>query len=189
MYRTIVVDPPWPTKRAWGGRKARQSAADAYSLMTMDEIMAMKISRLVHPKGSHLWLWCTQSQANRDSRLILEWAPEVARSWGFEVKNVLTWGKTQPGVGAHFQVNSEFLVYAIARDADDYVPMTKRDGSVRPTWFEAPRTGTHSEKPEEAYSYIERLSYAPRIDVFARSARDGWDVWGDQAPNAVEIEL
>ena len=27
---------------------------------------------------------------------------------------------------------------------------------------------------------IERVSYGPRIELFARDYHDGWDVWGDE---------
>ena len=156
--------------------------------MSMAEITMLKVGRLVPVEGSHLYLWATQSKCREDGRLIVEWAFDVAICWGFEPKNLLTWCKRSPGVGAHFQVNTEFMVYAIARDVGGKVPMTRRDGHARPTWFEATRT-EHSAKPDEAYSYIERLSPGPRIDLFARRARPGWDVWGTQAPGAVRIRL
>ena len=44
---------------------------------------------------------------------------------------------------------------------------------------EAPRS-RHSVKPEEAYSRIERVSPGPRLEMFARAERPGWDVWGNE---------
>ena len=29
---------------------------------------------------------------------------------------------------------------------------------------------------------IERVSYGPRIELFAREAFSGWDLWGNEAP-------
>lgn len=43
----------------------------------------------------------------------------------------------------------------------------------------APR-GAHSEKPEQAYVDIEAVSPGPRLEMFARDPRPGWDVWGDE---------
>ena len=33
---------------------------------------------------------------------------------------------------------------------------------------------------------IERVSYAPRIELFAREPHDGWDVWGDEVSGIEE---
>ena len=44
--------------------------------------------------------------------------------------------------------------------------------------------GRHSEKPEEAFEAIERWLKpgVPKVELFARARRDGWDGWGDQYP-------
>ena len=47
------------------------------------------------------------------------------------------------------------------------------------TGFIAPR-GQHSEKPEEMRIMIERVSYEPRLEMFARKCVEGWDVIGDE---------
>lgn len=43
----------------------------------------------------------------------------------------------------------------------------------------APRA-EHSKNPEEMRVMIEKVSYAPYIELFAREYPAGWDVWGDQ---------
>lgn len=53
--------------------------------------------------------------------------------------------------------------------------------------IEAPR-GRHSEKPEEAYRRIERVSPGPRLEMFARAPRDGWDVWGNEVEPAAPAD-
>lgn len=47
----------------------------------------------------------------------------------------------------------------------------------------------HSRKPETMHKMIERVSYAPRIELFAREAAPGWKVWGDEAPEGKEVTL
>lgn len=47
----------------------------------------------------------------------------------------------------------------------------------------------HSAKPEEVARRIERLVSGPYLEMFARRARPGWDVWGNQAPDSVACEL
>ena len=45
----------------------------------------------------------------------------------------------------------------------------------------------HSRKPDEAYELIERMyPDLPKIELFARQAREGWAAWGNQAPAAEE---
>lgn len=38
----------------------------------------------------------------------------------------------------------------------------------------------HSKKPEIMRQMIEKVSYEPRIELFARDYHDGWDVWGNE---------
>lgn len=51
------------------------------------------------------------------------------------------------------------------------------DGTVSTTWFQWPR-GPHSAKPDAALDLIERTSPGPRVELFARAPRLGWDSWG-----------
>lgn len=34
---------------------------------------------------------------------------------------------------------------------------------------------------------IERVSYAPRIELFAREQFDGWDCWGNEIKDEVSV--
>jgi N6-adenosine-specific RNA methylase IME4 len=44
------------------------------------------------------------------------------------------------------------------------------------------RTGRHSEKPEEFRKLIDTLyPNGPRIELFARTAVEGWERWGNEA--------
>jgi N6-adenosine-specific RNA methylase IME4 len=45
------------------------------------------------------------------------------------------------------------------------------------TWWRWKR-GQHSQKPPAALDMIERVSPAPRVELFARAQRLGWDSWG-----------
>lgn len=40
----------------------------------------------------------------------------------------------------------------------------------------------HSRKPMNFYPYIEEISDEPRLEIFARYKRQGWDVMGDEIP-------
>jgi N6-adenosine-specific RNA methylase IME4 len=38
----------------------------------------------------------------------------------------------------------------------------------------------HSRKPDEFYDTIRRVTFGPRIDVFGRERREGFEVWGNE---------
>ena len=50
----------------------------------------------------------------------------------------------------------------------------------------ASRKREHSRKPDELYPIIEDCSPGPRLELFARYPRDGWDVWGNEAAEDIE---
>ena len=37
----------------------------------------------------------------------------------------------------------------------------------------------HSQKPVDQYTRVESISAGPYLEMFARSNRNGWDVWGN----------
>ena len=42
--------------------------------------------------------------------------------------------------------------------------------------------GRHSAKPEYFYREVEKMfPGTPKLEMFARGQREGWDVWGDQS--------
>jgi hypothetical protein len=47
----------------------------------------------------------------------------------------------------------------------------------------------HSAKPPEFFSLVESISPAPRIELFARDERIGWDCWGDESPSSIDWEV
>lgn len=63
---------------------------------------------------------------------------------------------------------------------------TVLSGSAAP-WYTAPR-GDHSAKPDLFLDLIERMSPPPRLELFARRQRLGWDTWGDEALEHVEMK-
>lgn len=46
------------------------------------------------------------------------------------------------------------------------------------------RRARHSEKPEQFQDLVEKLSPGPRVELFARRGRTGWDWWGWEATTA-----
>lgn len=173
-YRTIVADPPWRVHRPRGWGAGASSQRLAYRTMPLEWIRALPVADLAAP-GAHLYLW-TINRYVRD-------AYAVAEAWGFRPSTLLVWAKAPQGVGPgeHFAITTEFVLFA------------RRRGGPRPlerqptTWFTWPRTG-HSAKPEAFLDLVEHVSPAPRLELFARRARLGWDYWGDESLGSVELE-
>jgi N6-adenosine-specific RNA methylase IME4 len=111
-----------------------------------------------------------------ETALVLTPAAEAA---GFRTWKPIVWDKVKIGMGYHARNQHELLLVA-KRGEIPPPPIEARASSV----IHAAR-GEHSEKPVEFYELIERMyPTLPRIELFARAARDGWGSWGNQAPGA-----
>lgn len=171
-YRTIVADPPWPSMHQ-RSTYHRGKPERHYSTMTVDDICALDVD-VVAAEDAHLWLW----GVNR----LMEDAYCVVRAWGFTPMSLLTWCKPGPGMGYYLRTNTEHCIFATR--GRPMVPEVKPTSS----WFEWPR-GRHSEKPDAFFDVVETVSPSPRLEVFSRKCRDGWDGWGDEAQNGVALPL
>ncbi|WP_299083035.1 MT-A70 family methyltransferase, partial [uncultured Paraglaciecola sp.] len=173
-YSTIVVDPPWQYGK-WGKASVAprgssyepQDSVMPYKTMTLDEIKALEIATLA-ADNCDLYLWTTQKY--------LPAAFEVLQAWGFKYCQTLTWCKKPKGTGQGglYCPTTEFLL--LARKGKMPVGKKRQDT----TWWEVKRPMRHSKKPEFFQDLIELQSEAPRIELFARRERDGWDVWGNE---------
>ena len=99
-------------------------------------------------------------------------ACELMQRWGFSYVTLITWVKRQLGMGMYYRNTTEHALFGIRGSL-------KTAARNVPTHIMAGRRA-HSEKPDEFYEVVERMSPAPRMDVFARKQRDGWFCWGDQ---------
>lgn len=188
-YRCIVADPPW-TEHGGGGRGAQNH----YPLLRTPEI-ANVIMDSPARDGSHLWLWVTNNylrhglgvmealgyryltnfvwvKVKRDLWERLQFCINEGRHLDAALLHacILNWGLGQYMRGGH-----ELCLLGVTGDA--IVPMPEhRPRSV----LLAPR-GKHSAKPDEAYTdRIELISPGPRLELFARAPREGWEVWGNE---------
>ena len=111
-------------------------------------------------------------------------------AWGFEYKTNIIWEKIrkdgQPdgrGVGFYFRNVTEIILFGIKKKSAPnrtLAPARSQVNILRTMKRE------HSRKPDEIIPIIEACSAGPRIELFARGDRDGWDMWGDQADASYE---
>lgn len=192
MYNTILADPPWQTKagRPFAGYKVvdgtqifnsvdNRSRDLAYSTMTVDEIAALSVGDIA-AKDAHLYLWVTNQYLMQAHRVI--------DAWGFKYSTALVWAKNAMGggLGGAYRITTEYLLFATRGK----LPAKK---SITGTWFNVKReyqngAPCHSRKPEFFRQLIEDVSPGPYLEMFARTQRPGWDVFGNQVENSISIK-
>lgn len=162
-FPIIYADPPW----SYDDSNSRGAAEDHYPTMPLADICAL-------PVGEHatddavLLLWATSA--------LLPDAFEVMRAWGFEYRSSSVWVKSRQGLGHWFRVRHEFLLVGVRGKFPPPSPSARPDSVVSADLAE------HSAKPERFYELIESMwPDLPRLELFARSSRLGWDRWGNQA--------
>jgi N6-adenosine-specific RNA methylase IME4 len=166
-YRTIVADPPWHY-----GRDVGQWTLD-YPTMTIEEICALPVVDLAE-NDAHLYLWTTNTH--------LPLAFEVVEAWGFIYKTMLVWCKNPNGATAGtptYASRTEFVLFARRGS------LSAKSRATR-NWWEWPRK-RHSQKPEAFLDLVEQVSPGPYLELFARRNRLGWDTWGNESLEHVEM--
>lgn len=183
MYHTIVADPPWEITRKLGKGGRRKNATEVpYQFMSLGEIMSLS------PPAADdcaLFLWATRKVFREGD------AARVSRAWGFEPCGEIIWGLRNSGTGAPPFGNDHEPVLVgrrgrVTLNCDDYLGV----------WFwkqvyEYGAAGVpqkvHSAKPPGFFELVEQISGGPRLEMFAREQRLGWDTWGNESLNHVEI--
>ena len=165
-YAVIYADPPWHFEVYNEESGIECAAGNHYPTMTLDEICALPVPHLA-TDAAVLFLWTTLPH--------LEEALQVVTAWGFAYKSNVVWVKDQIGLGYLVRNQHELLLIATRGDIPT-PPPARRPASV----INAPRC-EHSRKPDEAYALIEQMYHElPKIELFARRARPGWAVWGNE---------
>lgn len=178
-YRTIYADPPWQFQNRTGKVAPEHKRLNRYATMDLESIMSLPVSEVAEEK-SHLYLWVPNA--------LLPEGLAVMKAWGFEYKTNLVWEKVrkdgQPdgrGVGFYFRNVTEILLFGIKGDKN----RTLQPGRSQVNLIRSMKR-EHSRKPDEFVDLIEACSYEPRLELFARGNRDGWDMWGNQAVDDYE---
>ena len=93
--------------------------------------------------------------------------------------------KDKMGLGQYYRGLSESCLFATTKKRLPYKidENGKRCQGVTAFYEEK---GKHSQKPKKMREMIEKVSYGPRIELFAREAFEGWDCWGNEAPENKE---
>ena len=173
-YRTIVADPPWPYEsNPWGATsQAPGKPFLPYGTMTIKEIAAIPVRDTLAASHAHLYMWTTHK--------FLGDALSITQAWGFRFVCLLAWCKRpRAGLPGTFKSTLEFVIFA-RRGSLPAIGYSDRQ------WFEWPRSA-HSAKPEAFLDLVEQVSPGPRVEMFARRARFGWDYYGDESLGTAQM--
>lgn len=169
-YKTILIDPPWDAREIYRSECAvKISLGESYPVMKLDEIAALPVRNLAD-EGCHLWEWTTNST--------LPHAIWLMQHWGFQYMNIVTWLKPSASGLRWLNVTQHLLM--------GYLGICEMNEKQFSTVIMA-KPLRHSEKPAQAYELIERVSFAPSLEIFARKTRPGWDVWGNEV-DGIDLE-
>jgi len=117
-------------------------------------------------------------------------ALDLCKAWGFTVKNLngFVWNKLTVkglpffGMGFYTRAGSESALIAIKGKAGSLVD----DHGVRAV--RSAIVGKHSKKPGEFRDDIVKMcGDVPRLEMFARDATEGWDLFGNEVDSSINI--
>lgn len=173
-YQIIYADPPWRLQSmsdtSW--KKDGAPLEGKYPTMSVDEIQSLPVVELAD-ENCGLFLWSTQST--------LQDALYTMKLWGFKYHITITWAKGSGFCLHGFNRNTELLLYGYKGKMN-----LNTKGKYIPTLIVEKKT-KHSVKPITVYELLENNSPTPRIELFARKKREGWDVWGNEVESDIEL--
>lgn len=176
-FSTVLADPPWRFANRTGKVAPEHRRLNRYSTMPLEAILSLDVKAVLAPKA-HLYLWVPNA--------LLPDGLKVMESWGFRYVSNIVWAKRRKdggpdgrGVGFYFRNVTEILLFGVKGSLRTLAP-----GRSQVNMIET-RKREHSRKPDEQYDLIEACSPGPYLEMFARHARPGWSVWGDESSDDV----
>lgn len=179
QYGVILADPPWLyNDKCCAGERG---AVYKYPVLSVRDLRKFHVKH-VAADDCALFLWTTMP--------MIPDALEVMSAWGFSFKTVaFTWvkrtanGKLHWGMGNWTRANPELVLFGVRGKP-------KRVSKAVHSVVEA-KVREHSRKPDEVRNRIvELMGDVPRLEMFARPpVCAGWDVWGNDVDDDVEIPM
>lgn len=166
-YSCLVVDPPWPMQKIERDVRPNQVEFD-YPTMSEDELCAFPLPDMA-ADDCHLYLWTTQK--------FLPMALRLAEHWGFKYQCLMTWVKNVGFTPYSWMYSTEHVLFC-TRGSLPLLALGKRLD------FTA-KVREHSRKPDEFYDLVREVSPGPRLDVFSREKRDGFEQYGNEVEKYV----
>ena len=167
LFGVVYADPPWRFE-TYSENGMDRSADNHYPTMSLNDIAALKVPAA---DDCVLYLWATVP--------MLPEALNVMEAWGFKYKSQIVWVKDRIGTGYWTRNQHEILLIGTKGG----IPAPAQ-GSQPSSVINAP-LGRHSQKPAIFAEIIESLFPAtPKVELFCRSPRAGWSVYGNESEAA-----
>ncbi len=169
-YQIIYADPPWSFNNKNTGGSMISGASAKYNTMTLAQMKEMELDT---DDNCILFMWWVGSQPQE--------ALDLCKAWGFTLKTMtgFVWVKKTKlwkmffGMGFWTRAGSECCLIATKGKVK---PISHSIRSVIEAVNEQ-----HSKKPNIfADKIVELCGDLPRIELFARDRKKGWDALGDE---------
>lgn len=185
-YNIIYADPAWRMGYVKGGKTAgsiKGGEPVPYSTMNDNEIIQMPIKNII-ADNAFLFLWVT------DNRIPI--VADIMQAWGFKYNSIaFIWNKISK---CKTKVRTTLTPYT--RRSCEYCFLGTRGNTKQMVkdhyvlqhldW--ASPTRKHSVKPPEIMDRIVKLcGDVPRLELFSRQNKEGWDAWGNEVEYSISL--
>jgi N6-adenosine-specific RNA methylase IME4 len=178
MYDIIYADPPWDYKgqnqHAGKAGPTTGGAISHYPTMVLNELKQLPIVDLCNDNAL-LFMWTSSPHLNQ--------AIDLMSAWGFIYVTVaFVWDKMRLNPGYYTMSQCELVILG----KRGKIPTPRGARNVRQYVQEL--RGRHSEKPHEVRKRIDLMfPTQKKLELFARVKSDGWDTWGNEVANDIEV--
>lgn len=179
-YQIVYADPPWAYRQKQinfqsydKGKKYINDVTEHYTTMSNEDIKTLDVAG-ISDENCLLFLWVTSPN--------LDIGIETGKAWGFEYKTVaFVWDKQRTNYGFYTLSQVELcLVFKKGRIPKKAVTNVRQ--------FLSEKLSKHSAKPNEIRERIKTMFPThSKIELFARQKTDGWDTWGNEVKNDIEL--
>jgi len=175
-YQIIYADPPWTYKSK--ECLAKTSILNGklnthYDTMDLNDIKNLDIKNL-SDNNSLLFMWVVSP--------MLDDGIDLMKSWGFKYSTIaFIWYKQKTNPGSYTM--SECEICLVGKKGT--IPKPRGSRNIRQ--FLSEMRGKHSAKPDEIRNRItEMFPTQHKIELFARTKTEGWDVWGNEVESDID---
>ena len=178
-YDIIYMDPPWwyaGQTQTGSAKKPTSAAKDHYPTMTDKELRELDVLSLAND-DCLIYMWTSSPHLSQ--------AISLGEHWGFEYKTIaFCWDKVMVNPG--FYTLSQVEVCIVFKKKGGKIPQPR--GVRNAKQFLSEKRREHSRKPDEIRRRIEAMHPTQsKLEMFARVAPEGWDVWGNQTDKFEEL--
>ena len=176
-YNIIYCDPPWhyrnQQQHSTGGRKTG-GAVSHYSCLKLKDLKNLPIKEITD-KDCLIFMWSSSPH--------LDQAIDLMKAWGFKYATIaFVWDKMR--VNPWFYTMSQCEICLVGKMGK--IPFPRGARNIRQLVTDKRRA--HSQKPDEVRKRIEQMfPEQSKIELFARGACEGWDVWGDEVESSISF--